>query len=182
MFIGDGARVNINIMETTSETPKKRDNLKEYRDKKKLAKVNRNVTCIFCATERILNPEQYQAYFDYWGDEEKIKRNFVCQPCDTKQSENPFAFWVTHHEKTRKLTKGLKAIFEVYRASNKTDIDVKSLQDMTVHLLGEYQITGNNMEFIIENQLPAGVKIRNMPFVGTIELKPYNETKINIII
>lgn len=163
------------------EEKPKRDNLKEYREKKKLSKINRSIPCVFCETERILNPTQYQAYFDYWGDEDKIKRNFICQPCETKQNDNPFAFWINHHEKTRKLLKGLKAIFEVYKASTRSNGEVKTLQDTTISLLKENRISDGNMEFIIENQLPVGVRIRNMPFVGTIEMKPYNEIKINII-
>lgn len=165
----------------SEEKPKKGDNLRKYREKQQLSKVNRNVPCIYCGTERILNPQQYQAYFDYWGDEDKVKRNFVCQPCDTEANKNPFLFWLNHHDSAKRLVRGLKAIFEVYKASPKAESDVLSLQNMTVGLLGENKIDAPNMEFITENKLPTGIRVKNMPFVGTIELKPYNEQKIHIL-
>lgn len=172
-----------------SKKQKKAENLKKARESKKagesttdkLSKVNRVLPCIFCETERILNPTQYQAYFDYWGDEDKIKRNFICQPCDTQQKENPFSFWLINHDNIRKLSRGLKAIFEVYKSSPKSYEDGLSLQSMTNHLVSENKINVENIEFILQNKLPTGLKIKNMPFVGAFEILPYNETKINIL-
>ena len=143
-------------LDTTAPTEKKKnpiDNLKNSKAKKLLSKVNRPMNCIFCETERILNPQQYQAYYDYWGDEDKIKRNFVCKPCEVKQNDNPFLFWLTNHEMVKRLT---------------------------TNFLQQNKIDSANMEFILENQLPVAIKIKNMPFVGTFEFRPYTEEKIKL--
>jgi hypothetical protein len=157
------------------------DNLKKYREKKKLSKVNRELDCPFCGEKRILNPNQYQSYYDYWGDEDKIKRNFICKPCEVKQNENPFLFWLQHHESTRKANRALKAVFELYKSSRRTQEDILALQNMTVNVMSEYKIDPTNIEFITENNLPTAIRIKHMPFVGTFEFKPYNEVKINIV-
>ena len=170
-------------LDTTAPTEKKKnpiDNLKNSKAKKLLSKVNRPMNCIFCETERILNPQQYQAYYDYWGDEDKIKRNFVCKPCEVKQNDNPFLFWLTNHEMVKRLNRGLKATFEVYKSSGRSTEDVLALQNMTTNFLQQNKIDSANMEFILENQLPVAIKIKNMPFVGTFEFRPYTEEKIKL--
>lgn len=150
------------------------------KEPKKLAKVNRPINCIFCESERILNPKQYQSYFDYWGDEEKIKRNFVCKPCEMLQNENPFSFWLKNHDSVKKVVRALKAVFEVYKGSSKAQEDVVTLQNMTNNVLKDVHVDITKIEFLLENRLPVAVRVKNMPFVGDFEIRPYDEIKIKI--
>lgn len=173
----------LDLNEIPIEEEKKKnplDNLKNSKAKKLLSKVNRDVKCIFCEESRILNPQQYQAYYDYWGDEDKITRNFICKPCEVKQNDNPFLFWLYNHDMVKRINRGLKATFEVYKSSGRSNDDVVALQNMATNLLQQNKISSDNMEFILENHLPVAIKIKNMPFIGTFEFRPYNEEKIKI--
>ncbi len=149
-------------------------------ERPRLPRTNREVPCIYCGDIRTLNPDQYQSYFDYWGTEEKITRNFECKPCEILRTANPFSFHLIYSEQTRKFIKGLKAIFELYKSSPKGQDDVTSLQNMTNTMAAEYSMfTGDfnsNCEFVIdpEKRLPNGLKVKNFPFVGSIEFAPYN--------
>ena len=80
----------------------------------------------------------------------------------------------------KRLNKGIKATFEVYKSSGRSNEDVLALQNMTTSFLQQNNISSDNMEFILENQLPVAIKIKNMPFVGTFEFRPYTEEKIKI--
>lgn len=153
----------------------------------RLVKVNRTVKCIHCEEDRILNPEQYQSYFDYWGDEDKIARNFVCKPCDVQIQDNPFRFWTIYGEQYRKLTKALKAAFEAFKDSARTSQDeLRLTQTIIMHLNNAnisatpQLLSNTHLEFIISNKLVTGLKIKNVPFVGTVTINPYESTKITI--
>lgn len=170
-----------------SEQPKKfnpLDNLRKRKvvEKELLPKRNRDICCSFCGTTKTLNPTQYQAYFDYWGDEDKIARNFICQPCDTYRKDNPFKFWLEYSEQSKKLSKKLKAIFEIYASSQKTDQDKLSFNNMFNNTLQEFNIWftenwGTNCELLTENKLPIGAKVKKFPFIDQVfEIRPY-ETK-----
>ena len=162
------------------------DNLKPKKAKKetteildtrpRLPRTNRTISCIYCGQERILNPDQYQAYYDYWGDEEKVARNFDCKPCEVARNDNPFKFWFKHSEQTRVTLKTLKAIFEVFKNTR----DVAYLQNMTTTLFAEkfFLKVDNfnaNGKFMINYGLPQGVEISCVPYVGTVQFLPYEE-------
>lgn len=164
---------------------KKPIDLTETRER--LLRVNRTVKCIHCEEDRILNPDQYQSYFDYWGDEDKILRNFVCKPCEVFMNNDPFKFWVLYGEQYKKLCKHLKAAFEGFRHSSKTP-DAELLMTKTiVEVLTDAKLSvnpnllqNNHLEFIITSGNVLGLKIKNIPFVGTVTITPYDTTKIAV--
>jgi len=165
------------LLETGGDnTPSKS---KKTKDKDKLARINRQVRCIHCDSIRILNPDQYEAYFAYWGNEDKINRNFVCQPCDSAKKENPFKFWLKYSEQTKKLLKTLRATFELYKSSTRGAAEQTALYTMINNALGEYRLYNGtdfpiNCQLINSNMLPIGITIYTFPFVDkTVELRPY---------
>lgn len=176
-------------MSKPEEKPKKRNNLAEYQKQKRaqiaqenrLPRQNRTLNCIYCDCERILNPDQYQSYFDYWDDEEKIKRNFVCKPCDVFSKENPFQFFLIYSEQTRKLIKATKAAFELYRENG----NGQQLLTTIFNLYKENKLFrgenfNDNCELIID-KYPKGIKIHGFPFIGAFEILPYESEKKNKI-
>jgi hypothetical protein len=182
-----------------SAPPKKNrlDNLKRGRPKNengqidenrpRLTRINRTVKCIHCEEEKILNPDQYQSYFDFWGTEDKITRNFFCKSCDVAMQENPFAFWYPKSELTKKLLRNLKTAFESFRVSARSNEDEIAMTEMIVHFLKEAKIhvtpnllSHSHLEFIIKDNVVVGLKIKNIPFVGSLTLLPYESEKIKI--
>jgi hypothetical protein len=168
------------VPETKVPEEKKKKVTKQIEDKRlRLPRTNRTVKCIFCKEDRILNPDQYQAYFDYWGNEDKIEREFVCKPCDVKQKENPIKFWVLHSNHD-KLIHGLRTACDIYKNSGKSQSDVLNLQTMVTHYFNDVNIIGTNFEFILENQLPVAFKV-TVPFVKErFQLNPYATTENRI--
>lgn len=180
-----------------SSPPKKFNPINNLRKNKKpldleetrtrLPKVNRSVKCVHCEQDRILNPEQYQSYFDYWGDEEKLLRNFICKPCDMQIQLNPFKFWTVHSDHYSKLSKTLKIAFDLFNNSQKTSNDEMNMTKMIVDTLKIANIeaspnllSNNHLEFMIDNRVVRGMKIKNIPFVGTVTITPYESTKITV--
>ncbi len=167
-----------------AEKPKKVKEPKELKqipdNRPRLPKSNRTVVCNFCEADKILNPEQYQAYFDFYGDEEKINREFICKTCEVKAKENPFRFWTEHSPLVRKLCKNIKVAFEIFQRSERFNEDVLALQNMVNGFLAEAYIAADKYEFISEKQLPVALRIKNIPFVDTIILQPYEQNKILI--
>lgn len=185
--------------EFSAPPPKKNrlDNLKKGKPKNengqidenrpRLPRINRTVKCIHCSEDKILNPDQYQSYFDFWGDEDKITRNFFCKPCDVTMKENPFAFWYPKSELTKRLMRNLKTAFGIFRTSGRTSEDELAMTEMIVHYLKEAKIDASpnllshsHLEFLIRDKLVIGLKIKNIPFVGTLTLLPYESEKIEI--
>ena len=175
------------------EEPKKKfnpiDNLRKRKETKeimdtrpRLPRTNRTINCIFCEEEKILNPDQYQSYYDYWGDEDKIIKNFSCKPCEMKMKENPIKFWYAHSDSSKKLLRNLKTAFDLFNLSEGNIQDITSLQNMCDHFLAvESFCSRNNFEFIIEDRKARGMKISNVPLVGTVIYKPYdNKYKIQV--
>lgn len=159
--------------ETPVEESKKKAPKKVLDVKERLMKVNRTVKCIFCDTERILNPDQYQTYFDYWGTEERVDKNFFCKPCDVKMQDNPIKFWFLNGDDLKTLSKNLKACFDLYTRSPRAQNDLLSLQSMSTAFLNAAKIDGSNFEFIVSNAVPVAMKIKNIPFVGDLQLNVY---------
>lgn len=147
-------------------------------ERPRLPRTNRTVKCIFCDEEKILNPDQYQSYYDYWGDEDKIVKNFSCKPCEMKQKENPIKFWYLNSNESKRLVRNIKTAFDLYRASEKRKEDILVLQRMCDHFLAVESFCDRRVfEFVAENQLPEAIKIKNIPLVGDIILKPYDEKR-----
>lgn len=156
-------------------------------EKERLPRTNRLLQCNYCNSNRILNPDQYQSYFDYWLDEEKIQRNFICKPCEMSMQENQFRFYLFHSELTRKLIKEIKAIFEKYRKSRKTNTDVNNMSYALMVTAGNNKLFvgdfNSNCEYIIDpaQRLIVGLKVKNFPFVGAVEIRPYEKPQISIL-
>jgi len=146
-------------------------------ERPRLTRTNRTIPCAFCATEKILNPDQYQARFDYWGDEEKLAREFMCKDCEVSMKENQFKFWAKHGELFQTLTRKIKAAFEVFNASNRGNPETVTLQNMVNSFLGEAFIDPRTVEYGTEPAargfLVKTLKLRNLPFIGTLTLQPY---------
>lgn len=167
---------------TEKKTPNKKEKVPN-----KLPRMNRTVNCIHCSAARILNPDQYESYYSYWGDEDKILRNFVCQPCDSLRKDNPFKFWLMYSPLVLKTIRSLRTTFELYKSSSRSAEDQNSLYVMTNNILGQGNLYcgtdfPSNCSLITENFLPVGVRLKKFPFVQEeIEFRPYDDVKVKII-
>lgn len=154
-------------------------------DKTVLARTNREVPCAYCQETRVLNPDQYQRYFDYYGSEDKLKKEFVCKSCDMAMQDDPHTFWAKHSLGSKSfasLGKEIKDIIDMFKGSSRTPQDLQVFNRQVSDKVTEYHIKPENLEFVIDraSNLPIMLKISNLPFIGKITLKPY-ETKDNRI-
>lgn len=149
-------------------------------EKEVLPRTNRDLSCIYCESEKILNPDQYQALFDLYGSEEKIKDEFYCKPCEMQMKKNPFSFWTIYSDHYKNLIKNLRTAFDIYKTSSRSLADANALQNMSLSFLKECKIKEPNFEFIIKDTVPVGMWIKSVPFVGDVKLDVY-ETKSNRI-
>jgi hypothetical protein len=159
----------------------KKEPTKVLVEKEVLAKTNRTVICKYCESPRILNPDQYQTLFDQYESEEKLNEEFMCKPCDMDMKRNPIKFWTLFGEPLQILSKNLKAAFEAYRMSARTDADVVSMQTTCIAMLKECKIVEPNFEFIIHERFPVALAIKNIPYVGTVILRVYEQQRKNRI-
>jgi len=150
-------------------------------EKTQLSKINRKIDCNFCQTEKILNPAQYQTLFNLHDTEEKLKAEFMCKSCEMEMKRNPILFWAIHGNCFEILAKQVKTVFDDYRSSARSTQDLVNLQTDTMQLMLDSKIKDSSVEFLLTNNLPTGLAIRNVPFVGTVTLNVY-ETKTNRII
>ena len=148
-------------------------------ERPRLPRTNRTIKCAFCASEKILNPDQYQSLFDYWGNEEKIEREFMCKDCDVAMKDNPILFWAKHSELLPALARKIRAAFEVFNSSIRDNENTVVLQNMVNSFLGEVKIDTRLAEYGTE---PAAngftvktLKLNNMHFIGTVTLYPYEQ-------
>lgn len=151
-------------------------------EKQLLPRINRDLVCIYCNSDKILNPDQYQALFDLYGDETKIQQEFYCKPCEMVMKKNPFIFWTLYGEGFKQLFKNLKTTFDVYKSSSRSVEDATALQSMTVNFLKECKIKEPNFEFIINEKIPTGMIIKSVPFVGDVHLNVYESGNDRIVI
>jgi hypothetical protein len=174
---------NIMLPDFKAEKPRSKKQPKKILvEKESLPRLNRTVLCKFCQNDRILNPDQFQNLFDLHGSEEKVNEEFFCKPCDMNMKHNPFLFWAMHGELLHVLSKNIKTVFDIYKTSSRSPADALALQNMSVSFLKECKISDLNYEFIIMDQIPVGLKIKNFPFVGNIVLNVYENKKQRIII
>jgi hypothetical protein len=166
------------VIEKTRK-PKKQPPKQILEERPRLPRTNRTIKCAFCASEKILNPDQYQALFDYWGNEEKIEREFMCKDCDVAMKDNPILFWAKYSELLPALARKIRAAFEVFNSSTKGNENTVVLQNMVNSFLGEVKIDTRLAEYGTE-PAPNGftvknLKLNNMPFIGTVTLYPYEQ-------
>jgi len=164
------------------KTRPKKEPKKVLVEKETLPRTNRTVVCKFCESDRILNPDQYQSLFDLHGSEEKVSEEFFCKPCEMSMKNNPFLFWVIYGEPLQILSKNLKTSFDIYKTSSRSREDAVALQNMSISFMKEAKILDPNFEFIIIDQIPVGMKIKNFPFVGTVILNVYESRKQRITV
>ena len=136
-------------------------------EKEVLPRTNREVKCAYCEATKILNPDQYQKRFDYFGSDDAVARHFQCQDCETAENTNPFRFWFTHSPIVNNMALRLKPVFETYVM----EPNPQRLQDDTHTIMIENGIRPPNYAFVIENGLPEGLTI-NFPFVGVVTIRP----------
>lgn len=160
----------------------KKSGRKRKTENEKLPRTNREITCIYCENIKILNPDQYQDLFDLHKDEEKIKQEFYCKPCEMQMRNNPFKFWTIYGEQYKTLFKNLKTSFELYKNSSHSLEDAASLQKMSINFMKECNIKEPNFEFIIEDRNPVGMIIKSVPFVGDVVLNIYESKNSRISI
>lgn len=170
----------ITIPNLEKKVGRKQKNNKITVEKNLLSRINRELDCIYCESKKTLNPDQYQALFDLHSNEEKIKEEFFCKPCEMQMKKNPFKFWTIYGDNYKNLLKNLKTTFDIYKTSNRSLEDANALQNMTISFLKESNISEPNFEFIITDKIPTGMIIKNVPFVGRIYLHVY-ESKNNRI-
>lgn len=169
------------VSEKTSNTKKKV--LTEERAR--LPRTNRTVECAYCSESKILNPDQYQSYFDYWGSEEKIAKEFMCKDCEIQMKANPIKFWYLHGEPLQDLSRHIKVAFELFNKSSKGNQEFNSMRSMVLFHTKDVGFDESNVEFVarqLNNNLPEfhSLKLHKIPHVGSITLKPYENTKNRI--
>jgi hypothetical protein len=152
---------------------------------KKLPRRNRTIKCAYCGAEKILNPDQYQAYYDFLGSEEKIEREFMCKECEMESKRNPIKFWYKHGELLHDMCKHIRIAFDMFNRSSKGNTEFNSMRSMVLFHTKEAQVDDTNVEFVarqLPNNFPEfhSLKIHKIPHVGTITLKPYDEKKSRI--
>jgi len=153
-------------------------------EKESLPRKNRTITCRYCQVDKILNPNQYQTLFDACGsDEQRVTEEFMCKACEMSMKRNPFLFWSNYGDAFSGIIKDVKSIFDTFRNSRREVSDAVNLQNSSVSVLQGYKIPDSNFEFIVVEGLPSGIRIRNVPFVGSISLNVYKtgKEKIEII-
>lgn len=160
------------------EKPKKEPK-KILDTKERLTRTNREVTCAYCNDLKILNPDHYQLLYDIHGSDEKIADEYMCKPCEMKSKNNPVEFWITHGELLQNLSKDLKDMFDAFNGSFKTQQDLTVLQSIVTGKLKESKIVSFNI-LLSRDNLAKGVQIKDFPFVGTINLKIYEQRKNRI--
>lgn len=154
-------------------------------ERDRLPRTNRTVVCAYCGADKILNPDQYQAYYDYWGTEEKINREFMCKDCEVDMKANPIRFWYKHGEILQTLSRHIKVSFDIFNKSSKGNQEFNSMRSMVLFYTKEAMVDDANVEFVarqMQNNLPEfhTLKLHKIPHVGTITLKPYENTKNRI--
>jgi hypothetical protein len=169
------------VVEKTSSSKKKV--LTEERER--LPRTNRTVECAYCSQSKILNPDQYQSYFDYWGSEEKIAKEFMCKDCEISMIANPIKFWYRHGEILQELSRHIKVAFELFNKSSKGNQEFNSMRSMVLFHTKDSGIEESNVEFVarqLNNSLPEfhTLKLHKIPHVGSITIKPYENTKNRI--
>lgn len=165
-----------------SKGPAKKAPAKVLVEKEVLSRVNRTVVCNYCDADKILNPDQYQQLFDIHGNEESLKAEFMCKPCEMEMKRNPIRFWTLFGEPLQVLSKHLKNAFESFRNSAHTNQDVVNMQTQCMVHLKECRIIEPNFEFVIQDRQPVAMRIKNIPYVGSLILKVYEQrrNRINI--
>ena len=149
-------------------------------EKESLPRVNRTVVCNYCDTGKVLNPEQYQILFNMHENEEKLQAEFMCKACEMAAKRNPVEFWTVHGEQLHDLSKNLKTAFDLYKNSARQPQDAVAMQTMSINFLKDCHIFEPNFEFVTENRVPVALKIKSIPYVGTVVLKVYESRKYRI--
>lgn len=170
----------INLPDLSKKSKAKKQ--KNTEQKETLPRTNREINCIYCENQKILNPDQYQALFDLHGSEQKVNEEFFCKPCEMQMRNNPFKFWTIYGEQFKTLIKNLKTTFEIYKSSSHSLEDATALQNMATSFLKECKIKEPNFEFIITDRNPVGMTIKSVPFVGDVVLNVYESKNNRIII
>lgn len=171
------------VPETITKPRKKKEKIEPKQileERPRLTRTNRTIPCAYCSTEKILNPDQYQSMFDYWGNEEKIAREFMCKDCEVSMKENPIKFWAKHGELLPTLTRKVRAAFEVFNSSARGNNEIVTLQNMINSFLGEVFIDPRLAEYGTEPAargfLVKTLKLKTLPFIGNITIQPYESS------
>lgn len=148
-------------------------------EKEVVSRINRNVTCGYCEIEKILNPDQYQLLLDTHGTEDE----FMCKSCEVAMKRTPLEFWTIHGPQFKIMCKHLKNTFDSYKASAaQGQPDALKLQADSAAIMLANKIVDPNYEFVIENQIPVAMRIKNFPCVGSVVLRVYEQGKNRIVI
>jgi len=165
------------------EEEKKKPLKKVPNARERLTRTNREVCCAYCGNSRILNPDQYQTLFDTYKSEEGVNANFMCKPCDMDSQENPIKFWTIHGNFWNPVMKEIKEMFEAFNSSNKTQQDFITLQRIIATPLKKVHIEGNYTILLSRDNFARGIQFKNFPFIGTLNIKVYEqkEKRIEIV-
>lgn len=160
------------------EKPKK-ESKKILDTKERLTRVNREVTCAYCDELKILNPDHYQLLYDIHGSDEKISAEYMCKPCEMKSKGNPVVFWLKHGELLQNVSKDLKDLFDAFNGSLRTQQDLVVFDNIIRDNLKVLNISSYTI-LLERDNTAKGVQFKNFPFVGTINLKIYEQRKNRI--
>lgn len=154
-------------------------------ERERLPRTNRTVLCAYCSAEKILNPDQYQSYYDFYGSEEKIEREFMCKDCEMESKKNPIKFWYKHGEILQEMSRHIRIAFDLFNRSAKGNNEFNAMRNMVLFHTKEASIEDTDVEFVarqLPNNFPEfhSLKIHKIPHVGTLTIKPYEDKKHRI--
>jgi hypothetical protein len=154
-------------------------------ERERLPRSNRTIVCPYCGNDKTLNPDQYQAYYDFLGSEEKIEREFICKDCEMESKRNPIKFWYKHGELLQDMARHTKIAFDLFNKSSKGNEEFNSMRSMVLFHTKEAQFDDSDVEFVarqLNNGFPEfhTLKLHKIPHVGTISIKPYEDKKNRI--
>ena len=175
-----------NTKKRTSVTKKANVKTTVSVEKEILTRTNRDVICNYCNCSKILNPDQYQALYDIYNSEDALNKNFICKECEMDMKRNPMRFGVLHGEPLQELSRHIKAAFDIFNRSNKNDQSFNIMQSSVLFHMKERVIAEDNVEFVARQSQTGpefhSIKIHNIPFIGTVTIKPYENIKNRVTI
>lgn len=154
-------------------------------ERERLPRTNRHINCSYCSTEKVLNPDQYQSYYDFYGSEDKIEREFMCKECEMESKKNPIKFWYKHGDLLQEMSRHIRIAFDLFNRSSKGNNEFNAMRNMVLYHTKEALIEDTGVEFVarqLPNNLPEfhSLKIHKIPHVGTLTIKPYEDKKNRI--
>lgn len=139
-----------------------------------LKKKNRTLKCKITGRDIIVKPDKYERLFKYYGDEDKIKKNFISYSVEKEAREPTFKFWFENCSEMKYFKSRIIKILETFKISKRTQNDVLDLQTQSSHLCNSSGVDFSSIEFIQSDDSKGrylqGIIIKNIPFIKTYKI------------